>query len=179
LNAFVKLRTATISFVMCVPLSVRPSGWNNSTPNERIFIKFNIWTFFSENPSRKFKFHQTITTITGTLHEDRYTFLIISRSVLLRMRNVSDKSCRENDNTHFALWNFLKNRVIYEIMWENILERAGHRWQYGACALHAGYPRLHTHTHTHTHRICNTNRCSTTMTVKRTCLGVTLPALSQ
>ena len=24
---------------------------------------------------------------------------------------------------------------------------AGHRWQYGACALHAGYLRLQTHTH--------------------------------
>jgi len=30
--------------------------------------------------------------------DDEYTF-IISRSVLLRMRNVSDKSCRENQNT--------------------------------------------------------------------------------
>jgi len=28
--------------------------------------------------------------MTGTLHEGRYTFLIISRSFLLRMRNVSD-----------------------------------------------------------------------------------------
>ena len=26
-----------------------------------------------------------------TLHKDRYTFLIISRSVLIRMRNVSDQ----------------------------------------------------------------------------------------
>ena len=44
----------------------------------------------------------------GTLHEDQYTFLIISRSVLLRMRNVSDKSCRENQNTHFVCSNFFK-----------------------------------------------------------------------
>jgi len=29
--------------------------------------------------------------ITGTLHEDQYTLLIISRSILLRMRHVSDK----------------------------------------------------------------------------------------
>jgi len=36
----------------------------------------------------------------GTLHLDQYTFLIISRSFLLRMRNVSDKRCRENQNTH-------------------------------------------------------------------------------
>ena len=32
--------------------------------------------------------------IKGTLHEDQCTFFITSRSVLLRMRNVSDKSCR-------------------------------------------------------------------------------------
>jgi len=50
--------------------------------------------------------------------------LIISRSVLLRMRNVSDKSCRENQNTHFVFRNFFfENRAIYEIMWENILQR--------------------------------------------------------
>ena len=38
-----------------------------------------------------------------TLHEDRFTFLIISRSVLVRMRNVSDKNFRVNQNTHFML----------------------------------------------------------------------------
>ena len=32
-----------------------------------------------------------MTSITGTLHEDKYTFFIIARSVLLRMRNVSHK----------------------------------------------------------------------------------------
>jgi len=31
-----------------------------------------------------------------------------------------------------------ENRVVYEIMWKNIVEP-------GACALHAGYPRLQTH----------------------------------
>ena len=34
------------------------------------------------------------------LHEDQYTFMIVSRSVL-RMEYVSNKSCRENLNTHF------------------------------------------------------------------------------
>jgi len=43
----------------------------------------------------------------GTLHEDKkLKFLIISRSFLLRMENVSDKSCRENQNTHFVFSNF-------------------------------------------------------------------------
>jgi len=38
----------------------------------------------------------------GTLHEDKCTFFIISRSFLLRMRNVSDKSCTENENTFYG-----------------------------------------------------------------------------
>jgi hypothetical protein len=73
--------------------------------NERIFMKFGIRVFFA-NISRKVKFHLTLTIITGTLHEaDRYTFFI-SLSVLLRMRNVSDKSCTENQNTYFTYSNF-------------------------------------------------------------------------
>ena len=66
--------------------------------------------------------------ITGTLHEDQHTFLIISRLILLRMRNVSDKSCRENQNTHFVFSNFLpKNRAffLFEIMWENMAKPDG------------------------------------------------------
>jgi hypothetical protein len=46
------------------------------------------------------------TDITGTLYEDQYTFFIVSRSVLLRMRYVSEKGCRENQNTHFMFSNF-------------------------------------------------------------------------
>jgi len=36
-----------------------------------------------------------MTRVTGTLHKDRYTFLIISRSLVLSMRNVSDRICTE------------------------------------------------------------------------------------
>jgi len=46
--------------------------------------------------------------MTGTLHEDQHTFLILSRSVLPRMRNVSDKSCRENKKTHFMSVNVFR-----------------------------------------------------------------------
>jgi len=56
--AFAKLRKATISFVMSVCLSVRPSVRMEhlSSPTGRIFMKFKIQGFF-ENLSRKFKFH--------------------------------------------------------------------------------------------------------------------------
>jgi hypothetical protein len=38
--------------------------------------------------------------------------------------NVSDKSCRENQNTHFVFTNFFfENCALYEIMWRNIVER--------------------------------------------------------
>jgi len=73
-------------------------------------MKFFIRIFF-EKMSRKFKFHSNQTRITCTFHEDHYTFLIISRSTLLRMRNVSDKSYRRNQNTHFVFNNFFSNTV--------------------------------------------------------------------
>jgi len=42
----------------------------------------------------------------GTLREYIGTFMIISRSLLLRMRNVSDESCRESPNAHCMFNNF-------------------------------------------------------------------------
>jgi hypothetical protein len=59
-----------------------------------------------------------MTRITGILHEEQ----LISSSIFLRIRDVSDHR-RENQNTHFMFSIFsLENRVIYEIMWENIVE---------------------------------------------------------
>jgi len=62
----------------------------------------------------------------GPLLEEQYTFMIISRTVLLRMRNVSDKKCRENQNTHFVFnkFFFLKSGGL----WDNVekYSTAGH-----------------------------------------------------
>jgi len=84
----------------------------------------------------------------GTLHEDQYTSLIISRSVLLRLRMI--KNYRDNQNTHFMFNNFFsENRVLYEIMWKNMVERGRPHmtiWRMGiACCTpkatntHSGY----------------------------------------
>jgi hypothetical protein len=64
----------------------------------------------------KFKFHWNMTRITGTLHDDICTVMITSRWILLRIRNVSDKSCRENENTHFLL-----NKFFWQSwrLWDN------------------------------------------------------------
>ena len=90
------------------------------------------------------------------------------------MRNISDKSYRKNQNTHFVFSNFLfENRTVYEIMRKNIAEGVGHRGQYGACPLHAGYLRLQIHTL----RLCNAHCFSTVTVVARTRLDVTLYVL--
>jgi len=66
-----------------------------------------------------------MTRITDTLLAEHYTLLIISRSIQLRMRDVSVECNTENQNTHFIFSKFfLPNRAVYEIMWKNIL-RAG------------------------------------------------------
>ena len=48
-------------------------------------------------------------------------FVIISRSDLRKMRNISDSSCREYQNTRFSSF-FFKNRAVYEIIRKNMLE---------------------------------------------------------
>jgi hypothetical protein len=123
LGAFVKLRKATIDFlILSLRPSVRLSACNTSTPTEGILMKFDIWVF-SLNLLRKFEFHQNATRITGIFHEDQHIFLIITRSLLLRMRNVSDKSCGANQ-THMLcscifLFFFRKSCRL----WENVEKR--------------------------------------------------------
>jgi hypothetical protein len=78
---------------------------------------------FFKNMSREFKSYKKQTKITGTLPEDQYTFYIISLIVLLRMVNVSDKICTENQNINLCPINFFfENRLVYEIMLKNTVE---------------------------------------------------------
>jgi 3-oxoacyl-ACP reductase-like protein len=57
-----------------------------------------------------------------TLHEDLYTFMIISCWILLRLRMFQTKVGWENQNTHFTFDNVSENHAIYERMWKNMLE---------------------------------------------------------
>ena len=56
----------------------------------------------------------------GTLHEDQFTFLITSRSVLLTMRNVLEKCCTGNLHTGSASesgdFYMLKKLKVLDIM---------------------------------------------------------------
>jgi len=62
--------------------------------------------------------------------------------VLLRMRNVSDKSCRENQNTFCVKLLLFGNRAVYDIMLKNFVELGRSQITTGACALHTGYLSL-------------------------------------
>jgi len=51
--------------------------------------------------------------------------MIKSRSVLLILINVSDKICREIQNTNFEVKKVLfENPAVYETTWKNIVEMA-------------------------------------------------------
>ena len=71
-----------VNFAMS--LSVRPRG-TVRLPLDRFSLNF-VFKHFSKL-SRKFKFHENMTRMTATLHEDVCMFTI-SRSVIHTMRNV-------------------------------------------------------------------------------------------
>jgi hypothetical protein len=79
----------------------------------------------------------------GTLPEDLCKFMIMSRSVLLRMRNVSDVV--EKIEAHFVANNFPfnpppENRTVGKKMWRNRVQpdRPQITIQYGACIFNVG-----------------------------------------
>ena len=61
--------------------------------------------------------------MTVTLHEYLVAFMIISRLIPLRMRNISDKVV-EKIKTHIlcSITFFFENRAVHEVMWKNIVE---------------------------------------------------------
>ena len=80
--------------------------------------------------------------------------MTMSRSDLPRIRNVSHKSRRENQNTNFMFINFSpENRSVYEIMRKNIVQ--------------LDWPQAHTLS------TCNTYCFSMMTMVTRTALNVT------
>jgi hypothetical protein len=87
-----------------------------------------------------------MTRIIGTLHEDQYTCMIISRSFLLKMRNISDKICKKKTN-------FISNNIFFSKIVPFMREygklsysHTEHMREYYTCALHVGYLRLETNT---------------------------------
>jgi hypothetical protein len=82
----------------------------------------------------------------GILDEDFFTFMTISRWILYRMRNVLEKYCRDNQNTHFMFSKlFCENRALHEIMSKNVVEPERPR---GCTRFRArAYARTRVHSH--------------------------------
>jgi hypothetical protein len=95
----------------CLPVcpSVRPST-RNSAPTTRTFMTFYMSIF--RKSVEKTPVSLKSDKNNGTVHKVQYTFLNISRSVLLRMRYVSCKSCRDNQNTHFLFHDFFFSKNL-------------------------------------------------------------------
>ena len=76
------------------------STWNISAPTEQILMEFwylgVLWKSI-ENSEVLLK---------SDKNKNAFITFILSYSSLLRMRSVSDRSCRENQNTHFMFSNF-------------------------------------------------------------------------
>jgi hypothetical protein len=118
LSTFTKFRKAIISYVTSIYLSVlpsdcpsvRPSACNNCAPTTRIFVKFDICFFNS------------VEKIKDSLKFDKNNGYFIWRPVYIYddislnyfwMRKVSDKSCREYQNTYFMSKNFVSKIVPF------------------------------------------------------------------
>ena len=95
--------------------------------------------------------------------------MITSLRILLKVRNVSDKSCRENQNTRFMSNNFIffEKRAVYEIMWKKYYRVGRATWQYNVA------PALCMLDSLQTLRLYNTYSFLTTTMATRTPLIVT------
>ena len=78
--------------------------------------------YFSKICRGNSNFHQNVNIITDILHRDQHSFLIISRSFLLRMTNIAGKSCRDNQNTNFTFNELPEIRAVYKIIWKNVVQ---------------------------------------------------------
>ena len=126
-------------------LSVHPYGTAASTV--WILVKFKV-TFKKKNMRTKFKFHQNLTSFTGTVPESLWIFSVVSFWILQMW--IFHTSVVEEIETRFMSSNFFPKKSCCEKMWQT---QTGHRWKcdtvHSLCVLdHWGYR--------HTHRIFNT-----------------------
>jgi hypothetical protein len=118
-----KFQKATIGFVLSVCLCT----WNSLAPTG-----LNIWVFF-ENLYWKLKLLDNLTRIVDTLHEDTYTFMVVSHWIVIRMRNVSEKLVEKMRKKKPLFYvNFFSEKSCH--FWDNVekiwYSQTGHRWQY-------------------------------------------------
>jgi len=170
LGVFANLRKAAISFVITVCLSVCWSVRKEQLGSNR--------TGFREILCRSVSL-KSVEEIKVSLISEKnnwyftwgpiYVFDHISLSSF-RMKYASDKSCRENQSTHFMSSNILSKVVPWIVLCRKTqYSQRVHEWRYGACTFHAGYKGYKLIL-----TICNTSCFCTAKMVERTRLTVTL-----
>jgi hypothetical protein len=119
LGAFAKLRIVSITFVMSVYPSVRPTVfltvWNNSAPTGLIFINFDILLFFE---------HFSKNNVLLILHGDQQTFYSHLAQFFFESENFRTKFVGKLKNLFYIQNRFFENRTFYEKTWKKFC-RAG------------------------------------------------------
>jgi hypothetical protein len=90
-----------VSSCLSVCLSVRMEQFGSHLTEFHLNLTYEDFSKICLNIQASLKSEK----LTGTIHEERDTLTIISRPVLRIMRNISDRSCTENQNTHFIFRN--------------------------------------------------------------------------
>jgi len=143
-----------------------------------ILLMWRIW-WASKDASKWHAFQKSVKEIRGSLKSDKNngtlyeafcicTFVILSRWILLRMRNLQTKVAEKIKIHLLNSTLFPENRVVHDVMWKNMVQpdRPQMTITYSACASSAGYLKPQTHTHTYSF--------STATMVTRTRLNITL-----
>jgi len=111
-----------------------------------------------------------VTRITAILHGNGRTFMITSRCLLPRIRNVASKFV-EKIKPNFLLHNvfLFGNRSVYEVTWKNTVEPDRLQMKIWCMHIACWIPKT-----TKTHSECEKHYFSTAKMVTRTSLNVTL-----
>jgi hypothetical protein len=88
--------------------------WNNSVPTGRIFMKFDMSIFWKSVEKIQVSLQSDKSNIYFIRRQIK--FFITSRSVVVRVKSVSDKICRENQNTCFMSSKFF----LIVLLWDNV-----------------------------------------------------------
>jgi len=152
LGTLAKRRKKATSFVMpdVFRLSVRPSI------RPFVFVRIEQldydWTHFREIWYWNILLNSVEIIYIWLKYDKKNGCVILSRSGLLRMRNISEKFIETIQPEVNVRLLSTENLAVYGIVWKNTVEpnRPQVAINYGACASHAGYLELHTHTRTHT-----------------------------
>ena len=108
-----------------IQVSLNLTGITDTLHEDRyiyIYIYIYIWNY----PAEFFLEWEMFQTKAVEKFKTHILCWIISRRILLIMRNVSDKSCRENQNTHFVFNNFPFRKSCS--LWDNV-EKCGRAGQ--------------------------------------------------